>query len=38
MMGMLDKKTNQDEISLDINYIKNSLNKYIKEFKSTKDD
>lgn len=31
VMSMLDKKTNSEEVSLDINYIKNTLQKHIKE-------
>jgi hypothetical protein len=38
IMPMMDKKSNQDEVSLDLNYIKTTLNKYQKEFKQVTND
>ncbi|CDW85981.1 UNKNOWN [Stylonychia lemnae] len=37
VMTMLDKKPNSDEIQLDINYVKSSLQKTMKDFKTSMD-
>lgn len=37
MMSMLDKKPNTDEMQLDLNYLKNTLQKTTKDFKSSMD-
>lgn len=38
VLVMLDKKTNQDEIMLDINYIKNTIQKHMKTCKPSKEE
>lgn len=37
VMTMLDKKPNSEEILLDINYLKNGLQKHVKDFKASMD-
>mmetsp|Transcript_1513 Transcript_1513/g.1489 ORF Transcript_1513/g.1489 Transcript_1513/m.1489 type:complete len:102 (+) Transcript_1513:947-1252(+) len=38
IMAMIEKKANQEEIYLDINYLKNALQKVNKEMKSLRED
>lgn len=38
VLSMLDKKANNDEISIEVNYLKNTLQKHVKDFKALKDD
>ena len=37
-MNMLDKKPNSEEVYLDINYLKNTVQKHLTEYKKTRED
>lgn len=38
ILGLIDKKANNDEVQLDLTYLKNTLQKSVKEFKVQRDE